>query len=219
MVTTMTEEINAVTKALQQQHLPLMAGRSIIDLLKNQVDTEKQDPNKKLCNCPLLFTKSGPNSSLSPNPKFDSGVVKIQAGKSDELTPAEARACKCLLKKRSIAPTGEPTASPENMKDRIKRMLGDSKDEGYTDKYHDCSFIYASSAQVERLWSIAKHVLMGRMRMTPQLFEALLYLKENRRFWDDAMVKKAIDEARSERIAKRISEEEQEDDFLREHSQ
>jgi hypothetical protein len=50
--------------------------------------------------------------------------------------------------------------------------------------YVNCDFIYGSSAEVERLWSVAKYILTDqRKRLTPQMFEALLFLKQNKEFW------------------------------------
>ncbi len=45
-----------------------------------------------------------------------------------------------------------------------------------SDEFIDCDFIPGSVAEVERLWSLAKYVLMDhRRQMTPRLFEALVF--------------------------------------------
>ena len=50
--------------------------------------------------------------------------------------------------------------------------------------YINCNFIYGSAAEVECLWSIAKHILEeDRRKMDPVMFEVLLLLKVNKRFW------------------------------------
>jgi hypothetical protein len=55
-----------------------------------------------------------------------------------------------------------------------------------------------SSAEVERLWSVAKYILTDhRKRLTPQLFEALLFLKQNKDFWGLTEVVEAIRMERS----------------------
>ncbi len=57
---------------------------------------------------------------------------------------------------------------------------------------------------MERVFSFAKYVLSDNRRcMTPQLFEALMFLKINSRFWDAALVEEAIGEARKERASAR----------------
>ena len=57
--------------------------------------------------------------------------------------------------------------------------------------YGNCDSIYGSCAEVERLWSIAKHILtdVRKGMMDPIMFEAILFLKLNRRLWtlDDAV--------------------------------
>ena len=75
-----------------------------------------------------------------------------------------------------------------------RRRIGDpSKD------YIDCSLILGSSAEVERVFSMGKNVLAPvRHAMTPQIFEALLFLSYNR-LWDEQLVSEAIGLARSSR--------------------
>ena len=66
------------------------------------------------------------------------------------------------------------------------------------EKYVDCSFDIGS---VERLWSITKHdMTSSRRKITPQLLEALLFQRENERFWDEQLVSKAMNSVRSERV-------------------
>ncbi len=71
-----------------------------------------------------------------------------------------------------------------------------------TSNYIDCNFILGSVAEVERVFSFAKYVLSDNRRcMTPQPFQALMFLKINSRFWDAALVEEAIGEARKERAS------------------
>ena len=52
-------------------------------------------------------------------------------------------------------------------------------------KWPNANFILGSVAEVERLWSTADRVLDGkRNRTTPLLFEAFLFLKYNKKYWD-----------------------------------
>ncbi len=53
-------------------------------------------------------------------------------------------------------------------------------------------------------WGAAKYVLSeNRRSMTPHLFEAIMFLKFNSRFWDAPLVEEAIGEARKERASGR----------------
>lgn len=74
-----------------------------------------------------------------------------------------------------------------------------------------CNFILGSVAEVERLWSSAKH-LLGEKRhaMTPLLLEALLFLRFNECFWDEKLVAQAISHSRAERAKMRSAEVENE---------
>ncbi len=69
-----------------------------------------------------------------------------------------------------------------------RRLSGDS-----LDQYIDCSFCVATSSTVERLFSSCKHVLKDEHKcMSPIIFEALIFLKENKAFWDLPMVAKVM---------------------------
>ena len=54
---------------------------------------------------------------------------------------------------------------------------------------HVLDHVIGSLAEVERLWSIAKHILMeSRAAMAPILFEAILFLCFNRELWTEFTV-------------------------------
>ena len=77
------------------------------------------------------------------------------------------------------------------------------------DPYVNCDFIFGSAAQVEWLWSLAKSILTNqRSSLTPHLFEALLFLKVNKRFWEDnrALIREAIRVARHRATSGRVQE-------------
>lgn len=57
---------------------------------------------------------------------------------------------------------------------------------------------------MDRLWSIARWILTEiRRRMTPQMFEAVVFLRLNKHFWDANLVEETIALARMETITKR----------------
>jgi hypothetical protein len=75
-------------------------------------------------------------------------------------------------------------------------------------EYMDADFILASAAIVERLWSLANHILMDtRKQMTPIVFESLIFLKVNDRFWDQDLVSRAVAVARTERSKEHVRRE------------
>jgi len=55
-----------------------------------------------------------------------------------------------------------------------------------TSAYINCNFIFGSCAEVERLWSIAKHILKDNRKgvLDPVVFEIIILLKLNRRLWN-----------------------------------
>ena len=68
------------------------------------------------------------------------------------------------------------------------------------------------------MWSIARYILTTqRSSLPPLLFETLLFLKVNNRFWSQETVVEAIAMARSkgasDRLAKKLQEEEEEQAF------
>lgn len=74
-------------------------------------------------------------------------------------------------------------------------------------RYIDCDFILGSAAHVERLWSIAKYILTcQRSVMTPQVFEAILFLRENECVWDLQFVAEAIGKAEQRSSAEGLEE-------------
>ena len=80
--------------------------------------------------------------------------------------------------------------------------------------YINVDFICGSAAEVERLWSIAKYILSNtRSRLTPNLFQALMFLKINQEYWDCRSVQQAYTEARkqaqSDRVKKMMEEDEE----------
>eukprot|EP00171_Calliarthron_tuberculosum_P007903 IDg7903t1 len=80
----------------------------------------------------------------------------------------------------------------ERQEKRRKVML-------HNQQYKDCGFILGSNAEVERLFSLAGNVYSANRRsMTPQVFEAIVFLKYNRRFWDQDLVSQAVRHAKKE---------------------
>ena len=74
-----------------------------------------------------------------------------------------------------------------------------------TSPYENVDYICASAAEVEQLCLIAKHILSNsRSRMTPNLFEALVFLKVNNEYWDCRMVQDTYMQARKELRSTRV---------------
>lgn len=74
-------------------------------------------------------------------------------------------------------------------------------------EYIPSGFLLGSVAEVERVWSISKH-LLGDVRnyFSPLMLQTILFLRFNERFWDIKLVAKAIWHGRTERAKKHIEE-------------
>ena len=209
------EEINEVTKYLQTRALPLHLGRFALDDLEKLVEKNRNKPNHALYKCCFKLNKASATGRHAPDHHFESGVCKIQTGRHKELIAAEQKACECLLKQGNHAVASRANDSPVRMADRIKRMRNSSTTTSTSSPYHDCGFIFASSAEAERLWSLALHVFSTKRRsMTPRLMEAILYLQVNKRLWNDSMVLQALRTVQESKNSDRVRLDDEQARFL-----
>ena len=99
------------------------------------------------------------------------------------------------------------------LKNNLKRNINKTKDE---DLYIECRFIFGSAARAEKLFSHCKYIKTEtRNRLTPQLFEAITFLKSNRELWENSqqLISRTISMSKMEnfRAYKRIEEDETEE--------
>lgn len=72
-----------------------------------------------------------------------------------------------------------------------RRKMGDQH--GHDGGYINSDFILGSVADIERILSVAKHILSDeRKQMDPKGFESLMFLKTNRRFWNVNLICEAL---------------------------
>ena len=77
-------------------------------------------------------------------------------------------------------------------------------------RYINLDFILGSVAEVERLWSTAYYILVkNRQKMSPVVFEAIVFLKINEDLWEECDVNEAISRQRSARVDRQITEDEE----------
>ena len=99
------------------------------------------------------------------------------------------------------------------LKNDRKHKTKDIKDEYLS---IDCRFIFGSEARVEKLFSRYKYIKTEtRNRLTPQLFEAINFLKSNRELWENSqqLISRAISMSKMEnsRAYKRMEEDDTEE--------
>ena len=187
----------------------MLSCRMALKMLKDDIENGKDDPDSDFHDCAFVPNKILPDCDLVPQPLFDSGVAKIQAGEENTLTLMEKNAVASLLKNPADDEPGQEAPARPSISDRLREMTSGPKKSD--SDYINANFILGSCAEVERLWSLAKFVLTDeRSRMTPQLFEAILFLKVNKDWWGQFEVIEAMRMARAAqretRLQKRIDE-------------
>jgi hypothetical protein len=220
----MMEDLKNVTVQLQKQGLTLYEGRLVIDTFARKLTLARRDKVGRWHKSKMAISKAALNSDLAPNKFFESGVVKIQRG-SRPLSPEEKTACEKLLKPRAdgsaavvMSDDDEEPAAPgsPNLNEMIRKTARDHANAG-SDEYVNCDFILASAAEVERLWSIANDILEdNRLSLTPQLFEAIIYLRYNDRLWGLHDVVAAYKAAREEVNCRRVNKDRQQEVYTNE---
>ena len=99
------------------------------------------------------------------------------------------------------------------LKNNLKRKINNTKNEHL---YIDWRFIFGSAARAEKLLSHCKYIKTEtRHSLTPQLFEAINFLKINRNLWENSQqsITRAISmsETENSRAYKRMEEDKTEE--------
>ena len=133
---------------------------------------------------PSTATRLASDASIVFNPEFESSLVKIQSGKSSELTSAELDAVKCLKQ----TPTGEidPVESePVDDFSFAARVLKRAK-LNFTERYGymNTRFLLLTSNICERLFAVTGNTLTNnRKRVLPASLEQQILLHINADLW------------------------------------
>jgi len=198
------KEINTITLELQTRGLSLADCRLALDILIKAVRDGKNDLNSNLYGCTLDTFYIDSKAQIVHSPDFESGVVKIQNRKTDELSDAEKLACK-KLERTAVDITNNNSTSNLSLTEQVS--LGKRKRQDASNNYMNTSFVLGSTAELERLWSIAKNILTNnRQETTPLVFESILFLNVNKTYLNEYTVKEAMGEVTSERESQRLQE-------------
>lgn len=187
---------------LQTQMITLRESRQKLRALASVLEADKT-PDNPLFGCAMVPRYIQDDAAIVSNPHFETGVVKIQALLQHTLTDAEKLAVRDLRRgerdEDAVQPVqdGQPAIDPGSQSPSTVARLQEERQmmvQQTADDYVDCSFILGSVAIVERLWSLSGHILRPeRSRLLPINLEALLFLKINKRYWDEHLVQKALD--------------------------
>jgi hypothetical protein len=198
------KQVDVVTVSMQKHCLPLYKCDEMCKALNEICEKGKRRPSRVggvdnvWKDCGFKVKKALTTyTRLCNNPNFINGVCKIQKGQWNSLSDDEEAACEQLLNdnidnRHDEIQDEEPPASPD-IAAKLDRIRERPKTSAQESPYIDCDFIFGSAAQVEQLWSIARYILTTqRSSLTPLLFETLLFLKVNNRFWSQETVVEAI---------------------------
>jgi len=159
---------------------------------------------------PMYVCKLGTkvNTHLSTNHGFETGILKIQHGKEEEMTSFEKVACCCLLKPEAAAAAavahlhpGRPATAASLFKQqklKEKRRARDEAVDASKSDYINCDFVLCSAIIDEQLWSKADCVLAKHHSSSAHPSEGhSLFEERNSHLWDKALIWQAISMAKS----------------------
>ena len=137
---------------------------------------------------------------------FESGVVKIQNDVAESMYPHEKHVCAALRLDNDNA--NEKLEESDNfMTYQECRELHKKKRRLDNYQYGNVDFILGFSDVVERLWYIADRLVDREHNNTsPLLMEALLFIRENRLYWDLELVRTAFNSVRSQIVTQKMEE-------------
>ena len=166
--------LNSVTVALQDSAIDMADVRGFFD--------------KVLEDYPEMVTYLGTNAKIVHSPKFESAIVTIQEKMHDTLDDEELAAV-AVLKKEVILTQTRSDEQENSVAEFMKRrkMTKAEHDNGYI----ETRFLLPTSNLVERFFSVSGLAYDDfRQNMTPMNLEMQLFLKTNKRFWDEELVSK-----------------------------
>lgn len=202
--------ITSVVRRLQTRGFTLSQCITLLEELVHFFTDNRID-------CPLVNGTEyiSLDSEKRPNSVFERAVCKIQQGEEDKLTDFEKRAVIMLRKQDNmdaeVVVEEEEVTNPAIDFDTYQQRKKPKLEK--VDEYIDLRFILGSAAEVERLWSLAKHVFTdGRSSMYPRLFEAIMMLRANRDLWNLEDMEEAIRawqaDNKEKRLEKRMADDE-----------
>ncbi|KAI2506038.1 hypothetical protein MHU86_8359 [Fragilaria crotonensis] len=184
------KNFDAITVLLQRDGIPFVEVRNIFKVLIEDF--------------PEMEHHLGERSSLVVDPDFELGIMRISRGMP--LTREQQNAVRNLVKPdipdvvdidSDDINDAEEDVDESYASQVVKRLKLQMRETVQREQYCNLDVIPATSVNCERLFSLAKHILTDtRKNTSPLLFEALLFLKVNRKLWDAYSVGKAMGRTR-----------------------
>lgn len=202
------EPLYFVSRELQKKHLSITKARKLLSHVDEEVLPELYRKYGFTCNTDRISDKFDVNPLINDKTDevYEQTVIKLQKKQAADMDDCQRLAAKPFLKKEYMMigskvfdrPSRATAVGRENREEVSEEMISlftvmnepDAEDEN--DKYHDASFVCASTAEVERLWSICSMVLTSsRTKVSKDLFEAIIFLRYNFVHWGVEDVKMA----------------------------
>jgi hypothetical protein len=133
---------------------------------------------------------------------FHSGIIKLQQNSPASLSQAERLA----VSKLRLGPVQDEEEEVDDGDIDIMVQLQKQQKSAASSVggYANANFVLGSCAEIERLWSVGEPIMCKtRFSMTPYLFEALIFLKYNRKYWNKELVVQAmrlVDDSRRQHV-------------------
>ena len=172
-------ELKAVTLALQSTSLTLAESEELFQ----SVITEFPQFN--------FSSYLGSTASIVHNVVFERAIIKVQCGNDSQLLLAEAQSIKKLEVKAEV----ENEQADDRVLSIVEGAMKRQKLKTKIPTYVDTRFLIPTTNHVERLFSMGKRVFSSKRRsLLPRTLEALVFLKQNCKFWDVNLVSALVNE-------------------------
>ena len=182
-------EINQACLHLQKNLCNRAQGRAILNYIIGNAREFKDDPLSPFYRNKLGTRYIALGNHLSSSPTFESGLIKIQNGREEDMSSFEERACEPLLKSNKQA---EPVEKASTLAQALKNRKRKASELQSESKYQ-ASYILASACCVENHWSVADVILTKRRQtLSSIVFEALIFLRSNWEYVNDSLIVEAI---------------------------
>lgn len=124
------------------------------------------------------------DATIVHNHTFHTGANKILNDAEHQLNPLERNALIPFLKPVFYGPAN--IHEQKDADDPIESLLQKRGVDQISDSaYYSLSFIPPTSCDVERLFSISRHILtFDREALSPKDFEELIFLRINQKYWN-----------------------------------
>lgn len=177
--------IGEVIKRLQKRGCSIAESQALLDVLVN-AKNENRDGFENSRLDPTKISLAGNCDSDKP---FVSGVIKIIDGKEANMSEEERSSCECLLKDEEDGSGTNDAVEEDGGNDLIMDVLNERKRRREAmaapkSRYRNASFVTGSASEVEGVWSFGDALYTKRRSsMSPVLFELIMFLRYNAKWW------------------------------------